>query len=114
MVRVLSMAALVLFLSGCSAGNTDSLQQHTADVTAAAKRDAGAIARGVAEGLARKGPININKASVKELTALPGVTPEIALGIVAKRPYSSARDLVHKRVMSSAAFDRVKAQIVVE
>ena len=114
MVKVVSMAAFLLFLAGCSPNNTDSLQRHTADATAAAKRDAGAIARGVAEGLARKGPLDINSASATQLQTLPGVTPELAGKIVEHRPYTSTRDLVRKRVLSSGEYDRVKGQIVVK
>jgi DNA uptake protein ComE-like DNA-binding protein len=118
MVKVVSMAALLLFpalfLAGCSPNNTDSLQRHTADVTAAAKRDAGAIARGVAEGLTRKGPVDINEASATQLQRLPGVTPELAGKIVEHRPYTSTRDLVRRRILSGAEFDRVKGQIVVK
>jgi DNA uptake protein ComE-like DNA-binding protein len=122
MVKVASMAASVLcvavfsvlFLAGCSPNNTETLQRRTADATAAAKRDAGAIARGVAEGLARKGPLDINSASATQLQTLPGVTPEVAGRIVEHRPYTSTRDLVRKRVLSSAEFDRVKGQILVK
>jgi DNA uptake protein ComE-like DNA-binding protein len=122
MIKVVSTAALLLFmavssavfLAGCSPSNTDTLQRRTADATAAAKRDAGAIARGVAEGLARKGPLDINASSATELQRLPGVTPEVAGKIVEHRPYTSTRDLVRKRVLSSAEFDRVKSQIIVK
>lgn len=114
MNRIVSAAAILIVACGCSPSNTQSLQQHTADATAAAKRDAGAIARGVAEGLARKGPVNINTASDAELTKLPGVTPQLARAIVAKRPYSTSRDLVRKRVMSNAEYDKIKAQIVAQ
>jgi DNA uptake protein ComE-like DNA-binding protein len=122
MVKVISLAAFllcvalspVLFLAGCSPNNTDTLQRRTADATAAAKRDAGAIARGVAEGLKRKGPLDINAASASELQTLPGVTPEVAGKIVEHRPYTSTRDLVRKRVLSSGEYDRVKGQIVVK
>jgi len=118
MVRTVSMmvsgAALLLVLGGCSPNNSENLQRRTADATAAAKRDADAIARGVAEGLKRKGPLNINQASDKELETLPGVTPELAGKIVENRPYGSTRDLVRKRVLSSAEFDRVKDQIFVK
>jgi DNA uptake protein ComE-like DNA-binding protein len=118
MAKHVSMAAFVLvvtlFPAGCSPNNTDSLERHTADATAAAKRDAGAIARGVAEGLARKGPVDINSASPTQLQTLPGVTPELAGKIVEHRPYTSTRDLVRKRVLSTAEFDRVKGQILVK
>jgi DNA uptake protein ComE-like DNA-binding protein len=115
MVRVFSMGACLLLLSGCfSPSNTDSLREHTADATAAAKRDAGAIARGVAEGLMRKGPLDINQATAKQLSTLPGVTPDMANTIVKNRPYTSTTQLVHKRILSKAEFNRVKAQIMVK
>jgi DNA uptake protein ComE-like DNA-binding protein len=114
MKKYLSMAVLLFVIAGCAPNNTQSLQEHTADATAAAKRDAEAITKGVAEGLVRRGPLNINTASERELGKLHGVTPEMAATMVAKRPYGSTRDLVRRRVMSSAQFDRVKGQIVAQ
>jgi len=114
MLRLVSMMVLLLCVSGCGPGHTDSLQRHTADATAAAKRDAGAIARGVFEGLRRKGPLNINDASATQLRTLPGITGEQATSIVEHRPYKSTRDLVRRRILSKAEFDRVKDQIFVK
>jgi len=115
MVKAISMAACLLLLSGCfSPDNTRSLQEHTADATAAAKRDAGAIARGVAEGLMRKGPLDINQASAKQLATLPGVTPERQTPLIKNRPYTSTPELVHKRVLSKSEFNRLKAQVMVK
>ena len=108
------MTACLLLLSGCFSNNTDSLREHTADATAAAKRNAGAIARGVAEGLMRKGPLDINQASQKQLATLPGITPELADAIVKNRPYASTPELVRKHVLSKPQFNRVKAQILVK
>ena len=114
MVKIVSMAALLLLVTGCSPNSTESLQRRTADATAAAKRDAGAIARGVAEGLKRKGPLNLNEASATELQTLPGVTSEMAGKIVEHRPYSSTHDLVRRRILSTAEYDRVKNQLYVK
>ena len=84
----MALSACALLLVGCyDSNNTRSLQQHTADATAAAKRSAGAIARGVVEGLTGKGPLDINKASEKDLAQLPSVTPADAQAIIAGRPY---------------------------
>jgi DNA uptake protein ComE-like DNA-binding protein len=113
-MKAVSMAMFLLVLCGCSPSNTDSLQRRTADATAAAKRDAGAIARGVAEGLTRKGPLNINEASATQLSTLPGVTSQQATMIVEHRPYTSTHDLVRRHILSAAEFDRVKAQIFVK
>src|SRR3954453_7062820 len=115
MVKAISIGACLLLLSGCfSPDNTRSLQEHTADATSAAKRDAGTIARGVAEGLMRKGPLDINQASANQLATLPGVTPEKADTIIKNRPYASTPELVHKRVLSKSELNRVKAQVMVK
>jgi hypothetical protein len=111
MFKILSTTAVLLLLCGCS---PDSLQRHTANATAAAKRSGGAIFRGIFEGLTRKGPYDINGASTKELQTLPGVTPEKAKMIVQGRPYTSTRDLVNKKILTSAEFDKVKPQIFVK
>ena len=89
----LALSATALLLAGCyDSNNTRSLQQHTADATAAAKRSAGAIARGVVEGLTRKGPLDINKASEKDLAQLPGVTPKKKASLGTITPVSSMND----------------------
>ena len=99
---------------GCSPTNTQTLQEKTADATAAAKRDAEAITRGVAQGLARRGPLNINEAGENDLEKLPGMTPSKAAAIVAHRPYAETRDLVRRKVLTAAEYNRVKAQIVAQ
>lgn len=115
MLRRLSTTALLLLLTGCFApSNTTSLQQNTADATAAAKRNAAAIARGIAEGLTRKGPLDINQATPQQLSTLPGITPDLASAIVAGRPYRATRDLVRKRVLTKDQFNNVKNRILVQ
>ena len=100
-------------MAGCSCNNTQSLKEHTADATAAAKRDAGAIAGGIVEGLERKGPLDINSATARQLEGLPGITPPLAHAIVEGRPYEDTRDLTRKHVLPKAQYDRIKAQIEV-
>jgi DNA uptake protein ComE-like DNA-binding protein len=88
MKATLALSVCALLLAGCfDSNNTRPLEKHTADATAAAKRSAGAIARGVVEGLTRKGPLDINKASEKDLAQLPGVTPGQVQAIIAGRPF---------------------------
>src|SRR6201996_6568348 len=111
----LSLLACSLLLSGCfDSNNTRSLQQHTADATAAAKRDAGAIARGVVEGLTRKGPTDINTASAQDLEKLPDVTAADATAIIAGRPYENTSQLVKRHILSKAQYNNIRAQIGVK
>jgi hypothetical protein len=111
----LTLFVCTLLLSGCfDSNNTRSLQQHTADATAAAKRDAGAIARGVVEGLTRKGPTDINTASAQDLEKLPDVTAEDAQAIIAGRPYENTSQLVKRHILSKAHYSKIRAQIGVK
>ena len=112
MKATLALSACVLLLTGCyDSNNTRSLQQHTANATAAAKRSAGAVARGVVEGLTRKGPLDINKASQKDLGQLPSVTPAQAQAIIAGRPCDNTSQLVKRRILTKAQYEKIRAQI---
>jgi hypothetical protein len=112
---VLILSVCTPLLSGCfDSNNTRSLEQHTADATAAAKRDAGAIARGVVEGLTRKGPTDINTASAQDLEKLPDVTAAEAQAIIAGRPYENTSQLVKKHIFSKAQYNKIQAQIGVK
>jgi competence protein ComEA len=60
---------------------------------------------------AKKAPVDINSASPAELKALTGSEAE-AKKIVEKRPYKSTDELVQKKVMPKATYDKIKDQIV--
>jgi hypothetical protein len=113
-VGVAAISFGIVLLCGCYSNNTDALREHTADATAAAKRDAGAIAAGVIEGLTRKGPTDINRASNKDLQRLPGITPDAASAIIAGRPYDDTSQLVRKHILSKTQYSRIRSQIVVK
>jgi DNA uptake protein ComE-like DNA-binding protein len=57
--------------------------------------------------------IDLNTASVEELNAIPGAGL-IGRAIVRGRPYASPEDLLTKRVLNRATYDRIKDQIAVQ
>jgi DNA uptake protein ComE-like DNA-binding protein len=65
----------------------------------------------VVEGLTRKGPVDINNASEKDLAQLPSVTPAQAQAIIARRPYDNTSQLVKRRIVTKAQYERIRAQI---
>lgn len=59
-------------------------------------------------------PVNINRASVSELTSLPRVGPVLARRIVEGRPYADPDALLRVRGIGPATLRRVRARVTVE
>ena len=61
---------------------------------------------------AKKELLDINSASADELKTLKGVGEADAKKIVEHRPYKTKDELVQKKVVPKATYDRIKDQIV--
>ena len=61
---------------------------------------------------AKTTPVDINSASAAELKAVKGIGEADAKKIVENRPYKSTDELVQKKVMPKATYDKIKDQIV--
>ncbi|WP_133123171.1 ComEA family DNA-binding protein, partial [Methylobacterium frigidaeris] len=58
------------------------------------------------------GTVDLNTASLAELNGLRG-GGMIGRAIIAKRPYTSPSDLLSKRVLSRATYEKIKDQVTV-
>lgn len=61
---------------------------------------------------AKTAPLDINSASVDELKALPAVGDTYAKKIVDGRPYKQNDELVQRKIVPQATYDKIKDQIV--
>ncbi|WP_395665060.1 ComEA family DNA-binding protein [Methylocella sp.] len=61
---------------------------------------------------ARTELIDINSASDAELRALPGVGLARAGDIIKNRPYKGKDELVQKKILPGAVYDKIKDQII--
>lgn len=64
-----------------------------------------------AQGVTQQGLININTGSSRELEVLPGIGPVTAQRIIEGRPYSTVDELLDKKVVSKAIFEKIKEKV---
>jgi hypothetical protein len=57
--------------------------------------------------------LDLNRASVRALERLPGVTPSMAARIVAGRPYDDPHALVERGILTGRELDRIADLVVV-
>ena len=122
----LALAALLIALSAaaCSddaAERNKKIHEEAAKAAAQAKpvvEEAGRAVKAAVDG-AKEGwdsadakKIDINSANQDDLTELPGIGKREARRIIDGRPYKDKHQLVSKKILSAAAYDKLKDDIV--
>ena len=122
----LALAAAMVVAAGCSGDSAErekTIRDEAAKAAAEAKpkiEEAGRAVKAAVDG-AKEGwengqqkKVDLNAATVDELTELPGIGKHEARRIVAGRPYHDKHDLVSKKILSAAAYEKLKDEVAVK
>ncbi len=108
-------AAAVLALSGLPAmAQTAAQSVGQATSSAAAMPPIASSTPGHAKGTpAVMAPVNVNTASEAQLDSVPQIGPKRAAAIIAHRPYKTTDELVSKKALGQATYNKVKSHLTV-
>jgi DNA uptake protein ComE-like DNA-binding protein len=117
----LAAAVLVTGCSGDSAEREREIREQAAKAAAEAKpklEEAGRAVKAAVDG-AKEGwqnadqkKVDLNSASLDELTELPGVGKREGRRIIDGRPYRDKHELVTKKILSASTYDKLKNEVV--
>ena len=109
--------------SGDSADREKEIHDQAAKAAAQAKpaveeasRAVKAAVEGAKEGWEKGGKklVDLNSASEEDLTGLPGIGKHEAKRIMTGRPYHDKHELISKKILSAAAYEKVKDDVAVK
>lgn len=118
--------AAALVTAGCegdSAEREKKIHDEAAKAAAQAKpavqeasRAVKAAVEGAKEGWENGGKqmVDLNAATEDDLTGLPGIGKHEAKRIMAGRPYHDKHELVSKKILSAAAYEKLKDEVAVK
>jgi DNA uptake protein ComE-like DNA-binding protein len=119
LTALVTSSTIALCLSGCMTQDSGAQSASNESVSDNARQDAKSLVLGVSSIFQKDKPIsyseetvNVNYATEKMLSTLPGITPARARKIINNRPYATPQDLVLKGMLTKAEYARIAGHVV--
>jgi competence protein ComEA len=109
MARLVALLIALLFIAGPALPADVSAQAAPAKTESKVATPAKTEAKG---GEAKSPLLDINTAPPSELEALPGIGDAYAKKIVENRPYKRKDELIKKKIIPQATYDKIKDRII--
>jgi DNA uptake protein ComE-like DNA-binding protein len=125
-LTVLALTATALGAAGCgdsSAEREKQIHDEAAKAAAQAKpavEEASRVVKAAVEGAKEgwengtKPTVDLNSSSEEDLTGLPGIGKHEAKRIISGRPYKDKHELVSKKILSAASYEKLKDDVSVK
>lgn len=91
----------------------NSQKPQDVKIISASNYDDWELAKPQVEGAAVGNLVDVNSATQKELEDLPGIGPVTAGKIIAGRPYQSVEELLVKKAVGRALYEKINSQLTV-
>ncbi|MEA3244736.1 MAG: helix-hairpin-helix domain-containing protein [Gemmatimonadota bacterium] len=112
--RIIRVTALLVAISGAAVAQGAGAKGATkAPAPAPAKSASTAQGAGAsAQKVAKADMVDLNSATKDQLMTLAGIGDKISDKIIAGRPYKGKDDLVAKKILTKAAYEKIKDKII--